>query len=191
MSCRSVFAISGILILGVVAATVTFRFTQGTRAEDPPNLVSASAETITQRALDYTRQHVHIKSGEPEVLLSRRVTPEDLNNLGLSVGNYAPDCFCPHHLVILKGDFDMNGAVPMSQDPELEDPAKYVAYIYDLRSGGLAAIGSDLYGSHYKKALGDPSLPDPSAPLSPPGPASQNLACEDVLAPGWETPPTQ
>jgi len=166
--------------------------------------VTQATENFAESALNYTRQHIHILSGQPRVISSQRVTYGELNALGLSVGNYGSSCTQPQQLVILQGDFDMRGAVPMSLAPSVSVPASYVAYVYDVQSGDQVSIQWDRDGSHFKRALRDPSLPDPndqasetgysgtpSADYAPsaPAPVSPYLSCVYHVAPGWATPP--
>lgn len=168
-------------------------------------LVGASPETIARMALQYTKERVVIKSGQPTVLLSRAVTLEDMKNFGLSMGNFAPDCNRPFHLVIIKGDFDLRNTLP-SSGQSTSKLANFVAYIYDLKAGGLTRITADRTGAMFKKALGDPTLPDPptpaprpngepgnSASYAPPGPPvqEQHIPCEPTVAYGTAELPTR
>lgn len=197
--------LTGVLVLAVVIVGTTVRSEPETKAQEQQGLIGASPEMVAQLALDFTREHVQIKSGEPQAILSRAVTPQELDSFGLSIGTFEPGCVRPQHLVIVKGDFDVREALGLTLHSSVEVPATYIAYIYDLKRGTLRSIGSDRDGAHFKKALGDPTLPDPTGPLSAPingdhpvspyapaasAPLSKYVPCEDTVVPGWETPPT-
>lgn len=165
-------------------------------------LVGAFPETIAQMALQYTKERVIIKSGQPTVLLSRAVTLQDLKSMGLSLGNFAPECARPFHLVIIKGDFDLRKTLPSPVVAKAK-PANFIAYTYDLKAGMLTGIRADRNGATFKKALGDPTLPDPTIPAShsdgqldagsayaPPGPPvhEQYIPCESTVVHGTAEP---
>ncbi len=116
-------------------------------------LVGASPETIAQMALQYSKEHVIINSGQPTVLLSRAVTLEDMKNFGLSIGNFAPDCNRPFHLVIIKGDFDLRNTLP-SLGQSTSKPANFIAYTYDLKAGDLTRITADRTGAMFTEGIG-------------------------------------
>lgn len=195
-------ALVGILVIG--GGTMVASGSSADEGEEATgqDLVGASPETIAQMALQYTKDRVIIKSGQPTVLLSRAVALEDMKNFGLSMGNFAPDCNRPFHLVIIKGDFDLRNTLP-SSGQSTSKPANFIAYTYDLKAGVLTRITADRTGAMFKKALGDPTLPDLPTPAprpngepgngvsyAPPGPPIQEqyIPCEPTVAHGTAEP---
>lgn len=180
-----------VTVILVMVAVSTARLARGSPTSDQLGVAASPspveptgiANEWTQKALDFTYKHVTIKSGEPVVLLSRPISHQEYPSLGFQPWAYAPDCVRPMHLVVIKGDFDLNGAFPASVAPSAEIPASYVGYVYDLESGGgLAEIMSDRDGSTFKLVLGDPRLPDPDPSLaSISTPAPPYMPCEDTV----------
>lgn len=158
------------------------------------NLVGKTADEIGQYALQYTQNNHIVRSGTPQILLSRPITREAYTALGLGClpefGVIEPP---PLALVILKGDFDLNsfgGAhAPIRQDL---GEIIYLGYVFDLWAGMPTSWQTTKSGGTFRTALNDPSLPDdgnePSA--CPPGlPLSQATLHYGDPAPGFTTPP--
>lgn len=150
--------------------------------------VSVSPDVMITAALEHSRFHDAIVSGEPEVLLTMPGWPQTMHDLGLSIGNWDPACQRPFYLVILKGDFDATSLFPGRSTERL---GKYVAYVFDLTAGAPGDVTSTIVstnGSAFKHVLKDPSLPDPefemAMDLAPP-----YLPCEDVSIPGHTNAP--
>ena len=175
--------LSGSALIGVIAIALILTFSSGTSAEsqsDPtetaqksgtpidaigsatPQLDSSDpvAAKIAALALEYSRENGSVVSGEPQILLSRPVTAEDLREAGISGPNYAPTCPYPMYLVILKGDFDVSGSIPTLTVGYVPQPVSYLADIYSADAQGFIGMAGDTTGAMFKKVLGDPTLPD-------------------------------
>ena len=191
--------LAGALLIGAMVVIALVRSPGGSASQHPNTagqLAGTPISTVTidswaQAALDYTREHVTIKSGEPVVLLSRPIAQQDFPSLGFQPWPYAPDCQRPMQLVVIKGNFDMRGAYPASVDASVELPASYIGYVYDLVSGGgLAEIMDDIDGATFKLVLGDPTLPDPDLSVSAiPTAAPPYVSCEQTVLPSDPAPP--
>lgn len=141
----------------------------------PVPLVNKSLDEIGQRAIDFARKNGTIHSGDPQVLLTRPVTLDQLTALGLGKHESETIEEPPLVMVILKGDFSPfprpgagEGAAP-GQSPSQTDANRitYVAYVYDLWAGLPTIIQESKDGGIFKKALNDSTLPDVPS-LSPP-----------------------
>jgi len=149
----------------------------------PVSLVNKSPEEIAQKAVEFARQHGTIRSGEPQVLLTRPVTLDQLTALGLGKHESETIEQPPLVMVILKGDFSpfpkpgAGESASPSQPPSQADANRitYVAYVYNLWGGTPTIIQESTDGGVFKKALNDPTLPDvPSlSPLDDPKHDSQ------------------
>jgi hypothetical protein len=141
----------------------------------PVSLVNKSPEEIGQKAVAFAREHGTVRSGEPQVLLTRPVTFDQLTALGLGKHESETIEKPPLMMVILKGDFSPfpkpgagEGAAPGQSPSQTEaDRITYVAYVYDLWGGIPIIIQESKDGGIFKKALNDPALPDVPS-LSPP-----------------------
>ena len=180
---------SGLLLVAAMAIVLAFQLVnsapaknQGgrTRAGVAPTASSASAtvtaaldaapttvptvavDSIAQDALTFTLANVNIKSGQPQVALSLPVTGEALNSLGFGAWTFEQGCEIPMQVVIVKGDFDVQPAMPASIPDGQGLPAKYIVYVYDVRIREYIAMFGDPTGALVKYALGDPTLPDPA-----------------------------
>jgi len=115
---------------------------------------------LAQEAVDRLVQTGAVKSGTPEVVFVRQVSPADMAELGFGDWAHEEGCDIPLTVVIIKGDFDLSNMYGVAEGPV---PAIYYARIYDTRIGAeLASYGAE-DGSMVKGALNDPSLPDPSS----------------------------
>jgi len=175
--------LSGAVLIGVIAMALILTFSSGTSAEsqsdptetaqkngtpidaigsvapqiDPSDPVAAKIDAL---ALEYTRENGSIVSGEPQILLSRPVTAEDLREAGIPGPNYSPTCLFPMYLVILKGDFDVSGSIPPLTTVYAPDPSTYIADIYSADTQIFIGMAGDKTGAMFKKILGDPTPPD-------------------------------
>jgi hypothetical protein len=117
-------------------------------------------------ALSSTYASAFIRSGVPEVAVSRRVLPSELPGLGLPDINRRDDD-PPLMLVIVRGNFHAFA----DRLTWIEYDYHYIVYLFDLTvgisvMGGISADGNDL-----RALLNDPSLPDPGPyPVSTPWP---------------------
>jgi len=146
-------------------------------------LVGESDREIGRYAVDYTRLLYRVVSGEPRVVLVRRVTAAELPSLGLGeigFGGEEP----PLALVILRGDFDIS-AMPGSLDPSLwPSRVAFIAYVFDLRAGMAALTAGSYRGGDLRTALNDPTLPDDLPVMVP------QLSNERAFAHPAAPPPT-
>lgn len=142
----------------------------------PTTSTSATpGDAIVQDALQRTKS----RSGTTQVAVNRGATYQQLSDLGFQL----PAAWRSHQfrLIVLRGDFDVSGMAPgFDKAP----PARFIAYIYDTANPGIPAmIAPDSNGSVVKRALGDPSLPDPQvvqptqelhpySPYEPPRPST-------------------
>ena len=174
--------------LGGAGAAVTSTPAPSPAAEapTPPPTAEGIVDPFAQRALADTRERVAIRSGTPTVRLSRPVTAADLRALGIGDWRFAPGCAPPLHLVILHGDFDVRPSQPASLAPGARIPARFVAYVYDADAAEQIALLSDPSGARFKRALGDPDLPDPTAA---PGVHPAQVPCQPTTLPGGPTRP--
>lgn len=106
------------------------------------NLVGKSAQEIGQYALEYERTNRYVRSGMPQVLLSRGITREEYTSLGLGCLADSDSIEQPPlALVILRGDFDLNQfpggmTVPIAQTTQRPI---YMSLVFDLWAGMLTA----------------------------------------------------
>ncbi len=173
---------------GGYGAAVTGTPARSRTANAPTPTASADmgADPFALRALAYTRERVTIRSGTPTVRLSRPVTSAELRVLGIGSWSFAPGCEPPLHLVILHGDFDVRPSHPASLAPGAQIPARFVAYLYDADATEMIAMMSDPSGASFKRALGDPDLPDAT---SSPGTFPAGVPCRPITAPGGPNRP--
>lgn len=129
----------------------------------PTTIPTAVVDPIAQDALAFTMANVNIKGGEPQVVLSLPVTGEALNSLGLGTWTFEQGCEIPMQVVIIKGNFDVQPAMPATIPDGQELPATYIVYVYDVRIVEHIAMFGDPTGALVKQALGDPTLPDPDS----------------------------
>jgi hypothetical protein len=135
-------------------------------------------------ALDFTREQVGMLSGQPEVVFSQTMSPDELLSVGLYAGVYEPGCDIKFHVVVVKGDVDVRGTFPAPVAHDVVIPARYIAYLYDLKAdGSLAHFMTSDDGARFKALLGDPTLPDLVTPIVPPT-NDPPYPCEPFVAPG-------
>ena len=165
------------------------------------DLVEASSEDIAGYAKLFASQQLKAK-GDQEVRLVRNVTREQVAELGFGcLPDFSSIEQPPLILVILKGEYDFSSAMPGGgpgrSEPLLPPGHKsYVAYVFDAWAAFPVLMGSTIDGSNVKKALNDPTLPDPpyvsSSPFVCPTqvPASQKKYHYGEEVPGYtDVPP--
>lgn len=131
----------------------------------PSPLTNAPIEKVIEAALDFTKKEVTNFDGNPQVVLARFVTADELNNMGIGSPTFVTIEIPPMAMVILKGDFAYRfpGALVSADTPPTR--SKYIAYIFDLWAGLPTRIMTSPNGSHFRQALGDASLPTPELPM--------------------------
>jgi hypothetical protein len=100
--------------------------------------------------------------GVPQVVLSKPSLKADLLDLGFIPGDDI-SADQPLMIVILKGDFNIG--VPCMQGVKINQNeerthVKYMAYVFDVRSGEALITMSSKNGGIFRKVLNDPTLPD-------------------------------
>ncbi len=134
-------------------------------ALDNNTLLGSSLQEIGQRAQRDAAIRHEVLGGTPEVVLTRFVSRQDLQELGL---NCLPDWGYieepPYALVILKGSFQAN--FPGTQ--AIRPPSiTHIAYVYDIWAGQITTVDASTDPGHFKKALNDARMPDPvAAPMA-------------------------
>lgn len=171
-----IIALAVSLLAGAVFAAI------GTARADTPfsphSLAGESPSAVGQYAIDYTRASYRVVSGVPTVLLVRPVTQADRAAFGLPANFPADE---QHVLVILRGDFDLDGNVhaPPATRASQSWRFDYLGYIFDVPTGYRHAFAASPHGGAFSKILGDASLYDPpvvtpdphESPASPMPPA--------------------
>ncbi len=101
-------------------------------------LLGKSAQAIGERAQQDALQGGDVRTGAPQVALTRFVKRQDLPALGLScLVDWGTIEEPPYALVILKGDLQAN--LPgMRSGPPLAVP--YIAFVYDLWAGQVISV---------------------------------------------------
>lgn len=108
--------------------------------------------TPIEAALEYQRQFLPSKSGQPQVLLTRPVRFKDYPDLGLGTFVPAPGSDPQLELVLLKGDFDTS-KYGVTQKVPFEQAA-YVVVVYDLEHKAITNVTVSVYGDEIKSLLG-------------------------------------
>lgn len=108
--------------------------------------------TPTQAALEYQRQFLPSKSGQPQVLFTRSIRFKDYPDLGLGTFVPAPGSDPQLELVLLKGDFDTSN-YGVTQKVSFERAA-YVVVVYDLEHKAITNVTVSVYGDEIKPLLG-------------------------------------
>lgn len=157
---------------------------------DKSGLGNATLDQMAQYAVKHARETHDSVSGPPTVLLSRRVTRQEVGEIGLgcmgAVGTIEEP---PLMLVVLKGDF-----LILSPSLSVAPPkhSHYVAYVFDLWAGIPTYVVSSADGKGFRKVLNDPRLPYYPAVESitcpTPQPYAKTLHYGDT-APGFTSPP--
>lgn len=120
--------------------------------------IGDTPEEVEQYALSYVRKHL-IVYGTPQVVLVRPITQPERPALGLGCPQAKVTIEDPPQtLVILKGDFDVSGAMPGIAN-SLIGHVSYVAYIFDHWAGNYTTYISSRNGEVFRIALNDPTLP--------------------------------
>lgn len=135
----------------------------------PHPMTNASPEAVGQAAVDYTKDQFP-GNGNPQVLLVRSVTKQDLPALGLQRLDFASVEDPPLMLVILKGDFGF-GNHPGSSQTMSGMRFHYIGYVFDLWAGTPTLTMASPNGGEFRTALNDPTLPIVPTPVQPPTPA--------------------
>ncbi len=160
------------------------------------NLVGMTSQQIGLFAVDYARANNYVRSGTPEILLSRSITRDQNTALGLGcLPDFATIEQPPLALVILKGDFDLNrlasGAAPPA--PRTANKTEYLSFVFDLWAAEPAAWNESYTGGLFRTALNDSSLPvetsDEPTNCPPPIPISKLTLHYGQPVPGFTTPP--
>jgi hypothetical protein len=144
--------IVAVLILPAGGHMGATRFNYGTH-----NLIGASPEEVGRFAQQYAAHQIGFDGGDPEVLLSRAVTREEIAALDIACLPSAPTIEAPPlMLVILRGRFrPIDGPafdVTKEDVPATTDPS-YVAYVFDVWSATATFLGTSPDGTHFRKAL--------------------------------------
>jgi hypothetical protein len=129
------------------------------------SLVGLTPEEVSQVAISYIRTVCTVLSGDPQVLLAKSVTADQLPALGLGSIGFANNDI-PLVLVILKGDFDMTHCMHHSGDLGVQTKAQYVAYVFDLIAGIPTLTSFSLKAEDFRQALNESSLPSNNATTS-------------------------
>lgn len=128
------------------------------------------ASAFVENSLRLFEDRQIVQTGEPELLLSRDATIRELQDTGIMVMNYDPDCSTAFHIVVFHGVFNVASLSPGTIRADVKsqmEPAQYVAYIYNAESGNLAGVVSDVSGARFREILGDETLPDSDTLPSP------------------------
>ncbi|MGI0015431.1 MAG: hypothetical protein ACREBU_18595, partial [Nitrososphaera sp.] len=153
----------GTLLLGIVSLFASSTIARGGILFKAKSFMNASAEEIQQVALDYTYGRFKVLSEAPTILLTRPVTKDELPSLGLSAIDFAGE-EPPLMLVAMNGDFDVSN-IRRSVSGALPFRVSYIVYVFDLKAGAPTLIQYSVDGSHFRKLLNDPNLPEePPAP---------------------------
>ena len=155
---------AGVLVvaLATLVGFITSR-TQANGAYVPRPLTTASPADIAQVALQTVNEEFSVRSGTPQIALSRSVTNDDLVAFGLRRVDFSSIEQPPLALVIIKGDF-VNSNLPGTG--VLSD-YRYVGYVFDLWAGVPALTLASPDGGEFRLALNDPSLPKVPPQISP------------------------
>ena len=124
-------------------------------------LLGAPLMEVAQYTLHYTCHNYHVMGGSAAIRLARPVTLTELPTLGLGTLHLA--CDEPGlALVILQGDFDMQGMMPMGAGGPYSRQLRvsFIGYVINLRVGLPTLTMLSETGGKFKLALNDPGLPD-------------------------------
>lgn len=119
------------------------------------SLVNASPEEVASIVL--STGAFPSRGTRGQVVLARRVTLKDLDEMGLSRPNISSIETPPLMLVILKGNFDISNKSGLLM-PGTHSSATYIGYIIDLWAGQACAVMASPDGRNFGKALNDPAL---------------------------------
>ena len=155
---------------GSATATGKDNYVYGTR-----DLKGATPAQVGQFAVQYALAQGAVRSGKPQVLLSRSVKRSDVSALGIAcMGGSSTIEEPPLVLVIMKGDFRLKGGGGSSHALV----APYLAYVFDVWAAEPMLTSASTDGAKFRQALNDPSLPaNPDGVLSCPTdvPSTQTL----------------
>jgi hypothetical protein len=154
------------LVLAISLFPSWFSASKSNYAYGTRNLSGASPEQVGQFAVEYATAQGNIRSGQPQVLLVKSVTRDEVAPLGLGcLPDFNSNNDPPLTLVIMKGSFKLGGGGGTSR-PFF---ASYLAYVFDVWSAEpVVTLGSG-NGAQFRKILNDPNLPsDTDSPISCP-----------------------
>ncbi len=183
-------AIVGFLILfsAGIHADKFSRYGYGTR-----NLIGASPQEVGEFAQEYVSAQHHVRSGTPQILLTRSIKRADISALGLGCVGSSPTIEEPPlMLVILKGDFDFSNMLGAQVAREANSGSGYVAYAFDLWAAEPMYQKFSRNGAYFRLALNDPTLSGTSltAPIKcPTEEASPNTLHYGAVAATPSQPP--
>jgi hypothetical protein len=107
--------------------------------------------TPTEAALEYVRQFLPSKSGQPQILLTRSIRFKDYPELGLGKFTPAAGSDPPLELVLLKGNFDTSNYGVTQKVPFKQ--ASYVVIVYDLEHKAITNVTVSVNGDELKNLL--------------------------------------
>lgn len=105
----------------------------GSTMSMPRPTIDSSPQEVARFAIEATQETYPYSGTAPQVVVARRVSPSDVESLGL---RSQAEEGVPMTLVVLRGDFDISrfpGRVRMGgRGPHR---AEFITYVYDLRNG--------------------------------------------------------
>ena len=132
----------------------------------PSALTNASEAQVGQVALNLVRQDFDIRSGTPQIVLTRSIVRDNLPKLNLPSIPRTTIEEPPLMLVVIKGDFG-SSHLPSIVTGQTDQVFKYIGYIFDLWAGAPTLTMADPDGGEFRTVLGDLTLPTVTTPLSP------------------------
>jgi hypothetical protein len=190
--------LGAIMIVVIILTWGLVNNARTTTAQTEPKLgqamLDASPEQVAQLAIKYSHDTSMIVNGKAEIVLTRKITGKEFNALDLGSKCF-PKNEPPMVLVILKGEFTFNSFPGFSRLPD-STPLKYVAYLFDLKTGYPASHLGSPNGGMFSKLLNDPSLRDVAPPQDaaekamPPAVAVSAVPCSDSIVPEGAYAPT-
>lgn len=117
------------------------------------SLVDATMEEVEAYAVAWAKNELNVVTGEPTVMLAKKIELDELPTLGLAeIGN---DPKRPYALVMLQGDFDIYNTFPgTNADPETwPSRVNYVVYVFDLVAGMPCLIEASEKGVGFESLL--------------------------------------
>jgi hypothetical protein len=157
----------GVFLAGFVIRSTSSAFGTGNVTPAFPSpLTNASEAQVGQVALDLVRQDFDIRSGTPQIVLTRSIVRDDLPKLNLPSIPRPTIEEPPLMLVIIKGDFG-SLHLPSIVTGQTDQVFKYIGYIFDLWAGAPTLTLADPDGGEFRTALNDPTLPIAPTPIAP------------------------
>jgi hypothetical protein len=154
----TVATVVALLILASANLLGSGRFHYGAHS-----LESASPEEIGRFAIEYLRAQNNIRSGTPEILLTRSIRRADIGALGLGCVGSSPSIEEPPLvLVILRGDFDFSRMLGSSAGPSKANSGfGYLAIAFDLWAATPMYQKFSSNPEYFKVALGNANSATP------------------------------